>query len=155
MTRRSSVLRLSAFLVVLALPLGAQGPEFDLLIRNGHVIDARNGINGVMDVAVAGGKVARLGANIDPSLARRVADATGMFVVPGLIDIHAHVFFGTERDGIWHKSWTDMTETTREAVVCWLMPAVVAAALRSLPAASVVIMMANLFPTGELSHTST
>jgi dihydroorotase len=98
MTRRSSVLRLCAFLVVLALPLGAQGPEFDLLIRNGHVIDARNGINGVMDVAVAGGKVARLGANIDPSLARRVADATGMFVVPGLIDIHAHVFFGTERD---------------------------------------------------------
>jgi dihydroorotase len=98
MTRRSSVLRLSAFLLVLALPLGAQSPEFDLLIRNGHVIDAKNRIDGVMDVAVAGGKVARVGPNIDPSLAGRVADATGMFVVPGLIDIHAHVFFGTERD---------------------------------------------------------
>lgn len=98
MTRRSSVLRLSAFPLALALSLGAQSPEFDLLIRGGRVIDAKNGIDGVMDVAVAGGKVARVGANINPSLARRVADATDLFVVPGLIDIHAHVFFGTERD---------------------------------------------------------
>jgi dihydroorotase len=65
----------SALLVVLALPLGAQSPEFDLLIRNGHLIDAKNRINGVMDVAVAGGKVARVGANIDPSRVRvRPAD---------------------------------------------------------------------------------
>ena len=98
MTRRPGVLPLSVLLLVLALPLGAQQPRFDLLIRNGHVIDAANGINGVMDVAVAAGKVAHVGANIDPSLARRVADAGGLFVVPGLIDIHAHVFFGTERD---------------------------------------------------------
>ncbi len=96
--RRSGVLRLSTFLVVLALPLGAQGPEFDLLIRSGHVVDAKNGINRVMDVAVAGGKVARVGENIDPALASRVADAAGLFVVPGLLDLHAHVFFGTERD---------------------------------------------------------
>ena len=98
MTKRSGALPLSALLLVLALPLGAQKPRFDLLIRNGHVIDAANGINGVMDVAVAAGKVAQVGASIDPSLARRVADAGGLFVVPGLIDIHAHVFFGSERD---------------------------------------------------------
>ena len=78
--------------------LGAQNPQFDLLIKNGHVIDARNGVDAVMDVAVAGGKIARVAANIDPSLARRVVDATGLYVVPGLIDIHAHVFFGTEKD---------------------------------------------------------
>ena len=76
----------------------AQTPQFDLLIKNGHVIDAKNGINAVSDVAVAGGKIARVAANIDPSLARRVADASGLYVVPGLIDIHAHVFFGTDKD---------------------------------------------------------
>ena len=63
--------------------LGAQNPQFDLLIRNGHVIDARNGVDAVTDVAVAGGKIARVAANIDPSLARRVADASGLYVVPG------------------------------------------------------------------------
>jgi dihydroorotase len=94
---RSSVV-LSAVLVALALPLGAQNPEFDLLIRGGHVIDPRNGVDAVMDVAVTGGKVARVAPKIDPALARRVADATGLYVTPGLIDIHAHVFFGTEKD---------------------------------------------------------
>ena len=77
---------------------GAQKPQFDLLIRGGRVIDARNGVDGVMDVAIAGGKIARVAANIDPSLAARIAEARDLLVVPGLIDIHAHVFFGTERD---------------------------------------------------------
>lgn len=98
MIRHTRLLGLAAFLLVLRVPAGAQNPEFDLLIRNGHVIDARNGIDRVVDVAVAGGKVARVAGNIDPSLARRVADAAGLYVVPGLVDIHAHVFFGTERD---------------------------------------------------------
>lgn len=73
-------------------------PQFDLLIRNGRVIDPRNGIDAVMDVAVTGAKIARVASNIDPALARRVVDATDLHVVPGLIDIHSHVFHGTERD---------------------------------------------------------
>jgi dihydroorotase len=73
-------------------------PQFDLLIRNGHVLDARNNVDAVSDVAVAGGKIARVAQKIDPALARRVVDATGLYVVPGLIDIHSHVFYGTERD---------------------------------------------------------
>jgi dihydroorotase len=77
---------------------GAQAPAFDLLIKGGHVIDPRNNIDGVMDVAIAGGKVAQVSASIEASRARRVADAAGLYVVPGLIDIHAHVFFGTETD---------------------------------------------------------
>jgi dihydroorotase len=77
---------------------GAQAPAFDLLIKGGHVIDPRNNIDAVMDVAIAGGKVAQVSANIEASRARRVADAAGLYVVPGLIDIHAHVFFGTETD---------------------------------------------------------
>jgi dihydroorotase len=78
--------------------VNAQNPQYDLLIKGGHVIDAKNSIDAVMDIAAAGGKIARVAANIDPALARTVADATGLYVVPGLIDIHAHVFYGTERD---------------------------------------------------------
>ena len=78
-------------------PLNAQNPQFDLLIKGGHVIDPKNGINAVMDVAVSGGKIAPVAANIARA-AQRVADATGLYVMPGLIDIHAHVFFGTEKD---------------------------------------------------------
>ena len=86
-------------LVAIAVPLlNAQNPQFDLLIRNGHVIDAKNGVDAVTDVAVTGTKIARVAAKIDPALARRVVDATGLYVVPGLIDMHAHVFYGTERD---------------------------------------------------------
>ena len=75
-----------------------QNPQFDLLIKNGRVIDPANGVDAVMDVAVTGAKIARVAANIDPAQARRVVDATGLHVVPGLIDIHSHVFFGTEKD---------------------------------------------------------
>ncbi|MGH9310125.1 MAG: amidohydrolase/deacetylase family metallohydrolase [Vicinamibacterales bacterium] len=92
-------------LAIVALLFGAsvrlvttQTPAIDLLIKGGHVIDPANGIDGVMDVAVAGGKIARVAANIDSSTAARTADATGMYVAPGLIDIHSHVFFGTEKD---------------------------------------------------------
>ena len=70
----------------------AQTPEFDLLIKGGHVIDPKNGVNAVMDVAVTGSKIAQVAANIAPARARTVADASGLYVTPGLIDIHAHVF---------------------------------------------------------------
>ena len=85
-----------AALVVGVLPAWAQQEKFDLLIRGGHVIDPRNAIDAVMDVAIAGGRIAEVSAKIDASRANRVADATGLYVVPGLIDIHTHVFYGTE-----------------------------------------------------------
>ena len=78
--------------------LHAQQAEFDLLIRQGHVIDPRNGVNGVRDVAIAAGKIALVGEKIAPERARRVVDAAGLYVTPGLIDLHAHVFFGTEEN---------------------------------------------------------
>ena len=115
MTRRKSRRTLCAQLLLAAIGvarLHAQDPQFDLLIRNGHVIDPRNSIDGVMDVAVAGGKIARVAAGIDPAAARRVADATGFYVVPGLIDIHAHVFYGTEKDGYLSNSDTAVQPDT-------------------------------------------
>ncbi|MBM3726232.1 MAG: amidohydrolase/deacetylase family metallohydrolase [Acidobacteria bacterium] len=69
--------------------------NYDLLIQGGHVIDPKNGINRRMDVAVKGGEVARVAESIPAAEARRVANAAGLYVTPGLIDIHVHVYAGT------------------------------------------------------------
>jgi dihydroorotase len=73
----------------------AQQQQYDLLLRGGHLIDAKNGISAVRDVAVLGGKVAEVAEKIDPARAFKVVDAGGLYVTPGLIDIHVHVFAGT------------------------------------------------------------
>jgi len=86
-------LRLTAFLVAILLPgVSPAQTRYDLVIKQGHVIDPANRIDAVMDVAVAGGKIARVDANIPASEARRVIEAKGFYITPGLIDLHAHVF---------------------------------------------------------------
>ncbi len=74
---------------------------FDLLLRGGHVICPASGINGTMDVAVRGGKIAAVEANVLPSSAADIIDVSGRIVLPGLIDTHAHVYkYVTGRFGI-------------------------------------------------------
>jgi len=77
----------------------------DLLIRNGHVIDPKNNIDGVMDVAIQGNKIIQVGRNISQN-AKKVVDATGLYVTPGIIDIHGHHFFGTEPNSYLSNSFT-------------------------------------------------
>jgi dihydroorotase len=72
-----------------------QAQDYDLLIKGGHVIDAKSGLDGVMDVAITAGKVSKIGPNIPTGNAKQVVTAGGMLVVPGLIDIHGHNFAGT------------------------------------------------------------
>ena len=72
--------------------------SYDIVIKGGHVIDAKNNIDALMDVAIKDGKIALLAKSIDAKDAAQVVDAKGFYVTPGLIDIHAHVFFGTEPD---------------------------------------------------------
>lgn len=78
--------------------ISVQAQPFNIVIKGGHVIDPRNNINGVMDIAINDGKIARVAKNIDHKEASQVVDAKGLYVTPGLIDIHGHVFFGTEPD---------------------------------------------------------
>lgn len=94
-TLKSSVL---AFLGVVVLAAAATAQPYSLVIKGGHVIDPKHGRDGVMDVAIADGKIAEVAPSIDTAKARRVVDAAGLYVVPGLIDLHAHVFYGTEPD---------------------------------------------------------
>lgn len=80
------------FLALLALVSSLQAQNYDLLLKGGHVIDPKNRINAAMDVAIAGGKIARVAANIPASAARRTVNVAGLTVTPGLIDIHVHVY---------------------------------------------------------------
>ncbi|MGO4214016.1 hypothetical protein AB4043_24750, partial [Terriglobus sp. YAF25] len=70
----------------------ANAQHYDLIVQHGHVIDPKNGIDGVMDVAVLDGKIAKVAKSIAASEAVKAVDATGLYVTPGLIDIHAHVY---------------------------------------------------------------
>jgi dihydroorotase len=74
--------------------LQAQSPRYDLLLKGGHVIDPANGLDKKMDVAIAGGKIAAVADNISPGEAGKVVDVSGLYVTPGLIDIHYHVGHG-------------------------------------------------------------
>lgn len=90
----SIVVLIVAFAFAAALP-AAQTPRYDLLLRGGHVIDARNSINAPRDVAITAGKIAAVAPKIDPSEATQSIDVSGLYVVPGLVDIHTHVYAGT------------------------------------------------------------
>ncbi|MCB0684976.1 MAG: amidohydrolase/deacetylase family metallohydrolase [Saprospiraceae bacterium] len=79
--------------------------EVDMIIKGGHVIDPKNGIDAIMDVSIDDGKILAVGENLGTE-AFRVIDAAGMYVVPGLIDIHGHHFFGTEEDHYLSNSYT-------------------------------------------------
>jgi dihydroorotase len=73
----------------------AATPKFDLLLRGGHVIDPRNRLSAVRDIAIAGGKIAEVAAKLNPADALKTVDVSGLHVTPGLIDIHVHVYAGT------------------------------------------------------------
>ena len=92
-------------LISAGLMLGAGGLRsteaqsgYELLLKGGHVIDPRNGIDSVMDLAITGGTVARVGRDIPAAEARQVVDARGLYVTPGALDLHGHVFYGTDPD---------------------------------------------------------
>ncbi|MEO8130443.1 MAG: amidohydrolase/deacetylase family metallohydrolase [Bryobacteraceae bacterium] len=82
-------------LFFLLVSLAAAQPRYDLLLKGGHLIDAKNGISAIRDVAVAQGKIAAVAANIPASEARRTIDISSLYITPGLVDMHTHVFAGS------------------------------------------------------------
>jgi dihydroorotase len=90
---------LMLLLVVAGLSGRAQTPRYELLLRGGHVIDPRNNISANRDVAIAAGKIAAVAPQIEPSSAAKTVDVAGLHVVPGLVDIHTHVYAGTGEKG--------------------------------------------------------
>jgi len=97
-TYLKTVKKLSIFLLLALLTLNIQAQEIDFLLKGGHLIDAKNKINGKMDVAVKDGKVFRVAADIPASSAKKTVDISGLYISPGLLDIHGHVFHGTDNN---------------------------------------------------------
>ena len=88
------------FLVILTMTFSrdtsarAQAAHYDLVLKGGRVIDPANRLNGGMDVAVSAGKIAAVAQDIPANQAAKVVNVTGLYVTPGLIDIHFHVGHG-------------------------------------------------------------
>jgi dihydroorotase len=90
-------------------PLG----DYDLLLKGGHVIDARNGTSGIRDVAIKDGRIAAVAPQIDSRTALKVVDVSGLYVTPGLIDIHFHAYAGgTYPRGVAPDGFTFRTGVT-------------------------------------------
>ncbi len=69
--------------------------DYDLLLKGGHVIDPKNKISGQRDVAIRNGKIAAVEADIPAAKAAKTVDVSGLYVTPGLVDLHVHVYAGT------------------------------------------------------------
>lgn len=98
--RNSSIIAkgIAYAIFIFSLSFSIQAQEIDILLKGGHVIDPKNNIDSRMDVAIANGKILRVAADIPSSGAKRVINAEGFYVTPGLIDLHTHVFVGS-KDG--------------------------------------------------------
>ena len=90
------VVSLFIIFIIFVMPVNtlAQTPRYDLLLKGGHVIDPANHVDAVMDVAVAKGKIAAVEKDIPAGQAGKVVDTSGLYVTPGLIDIHVHIGHG-------------------------------------------------------------
>ncbi len=89
----------AALFLVIALPCNAAAQKYDLLLKGGHVIDPKNKISAVRDVAISDGKIAAVATGINPADAFKVVNVSGLYVTPGIIDIHTHVYTGTGERG--------------------------------------------------------
>lgn len=81
-------------LIIWLIPIGIAAQEYDLIIKNGTVIDPANDIYKVTDIAVSNGVIKLVADNIPADQGTVVVDASNLLVTPGLIDIHTHVFVG-------------------------------------------------------------
>jgi dihydroorotase len=74
----------------------AHAQQIDILLKGGHVIDPKNKIDEQMDVAIVKGKIAQVAKDIPVNNAKQVINVKGLYVTPGIIDMHVHVFNGND-----------------------------------------------------------
>jgi dihydroorotase len=119
----STYCRLSfSVLAALGLQAAFAQSKYDLLLQGGHLVDAKNKLSAVRDVAIKDGKVAEVSEHIDPSSALKTVNVKGLYVTPGLIDIHVHVYATTGEkasyagdNSVWPDDFTFRTGVTTVA----------------------------------------
>ncbi len=90
--------RIGFHLGVFFIALSTYAQSFDLLLKNGTLIDPKNKIYSKMDIAIYNGKIARVDKSLSSLDSKKTIDVKGLIVCPGLIDIHTHVFVGTDTE---------------------------------------------------------
>jgi dihydroorotase len=85
---------------LLACAISGHAQQYDLVLRNGHVLDPKNNLAAQRDVAVRDGKIAAIEPTIPAGAAKQSVDISGLYLTPGLVDIHVHVF-----TGLRHNAW--------------------------------------------------
>jgi len=88
--------RILSLLLLLATATAASAQPYTLLIKNGFLIDPGSNPQDTLDLAIRDNRIVKIAKHIDPRKAKKLLDARGMIVCPGLIDIHTHVFFGPD-----------------------------------------------------------
>ena len=115
------MLKLFAYILLLT-PAFAQ---YDLLLKGGHVIDPKNGIDRQMDIAIVAGKIAAVAPAIDASQAKNLIDVHGLYVTPGLVDIHTHLFYATNLPAAWAGDAQAQTQRVKTIGASRLDPGVI------------------------------
>src|SRR3984885_7382042 len=80
--------------------MGGWPMAFDLILKGGRIVDPSQKLDLVGDIGFAGGKVAKIASRLEPDAATDIRDVTGRIIVPGLIDLHTHVYWGGTSLGI-------------------------------------------------------
>ena len=101
----ASVSLLILLLFVRISPAQSQVRMIDILLKGGHVIDPKNKLDSRLDIAIADGKIFQIAPEIPVKNVKTVIDVSGMYVTPGLIDMHVHAFHGTDPDSYIADGW--------------------------------------------------
>ncbi len=75
-----------------------QGQSYDLILKNGIVVDPKNKIHSKKDIGIKDGKIIAVSNTIKENVSKKIIDVSGMYVCPGLIDLHTHVFVGNNTE---------------------------------------------------------
>lgn len=89
--------RFSIGFVLLIICQFTYAQEIDILLKGAHLIDPKNKIDSKMDVGIVNGRIARVANDIPIGSAKKIIDVTGFYITPGIIDMHVHVFQGTDK----------------------------------------------------------
>src|SRR5258708_22802724 len=95
----------AAFLLLFIAGAASAQTDYDLVLKGGHVIDGKNHVSAVRDVAIKDGKIAAVESEIAASRALKTVDVSGLYVTPALVHIHVHVYAVTTKNSYANGNW--------------------------------------------------